>query len=72
MCMRSPRPQTPPTPPPPPPPPAETAESMADPGQATARREGSTTQRAKRRGPRALKISLAENVGGGSGTNIGY
>ena len=60
-----------PTPPPPPPPPAETAERMADAGQATARREGST-QRARRRGTSSLKIRISDNIGGGSGTNIGY
>ena len=70
MCLGR-RPKAPPPPPPPPPPPAETADEMAEPGQATNRRMG-RAQRARRRGTSALKIRLASNLSGGSGTNVGY
>ena len=71
--MRTPKPPPLPEPQPePPPPPAATAETMADPGRATARRDG-IVQRARRSGTSALRIRLADNVGGeGSGSNVGY
>ena len=70
----------PPAPPPPPPAPAPTTgvtaeTAMADAGSATeARRREALgySQRAKRKGTSMLKIRLAENVGGGSGSNVGY
>jgi|7_EtaG_2_1085326.scaffolds.fasta_scaffold212560_1 hypothetical protein len=72
MCLSSPKPPPPPDPPPPPPPPpASTAETMADAGSATAKQQG-YVQRAKRKGTKSLKIRLASNVGGGSGSNVGY
>ena len=77
MCMskRASPPPPPPTPPPPPPPPAETAETMAGAGDATeARRRAAHgyAQRAGRRGTSMLKIRLSDNLGGGSGANVGY
>jgi len=76
MCLSSPKPPPPPAPPPPPPPPpASTAETMADAGSATESKRRQTSghaQRAKRRGTGMLKIRLSNNVGGGSGSNVGY